>query len=147
MKILQKVMIKFTPPLPSRKQKAIKNVRIWDGCKAFIEFSKKFYPTINEIQSNSKKAGQKLYYDAPYGQIRSQHILGLFAVGSEATAYSKLHEAYVIEHLFKELDVLFGGEASKNYVKHTFQNLTQEPFIYGSYVMDYEKWKTVKTLG
>jgi monoamine oxidase len=38
-KILQVGDITFTPALPSRKQNAINDVQIWDGFKAFIEFS------------------------------------------------------------------------------------------------------------
>ncbi|MEM9217781.1 MAG: hypothetical protein AAGD25_26010 [Cyanobacteria bacterium P01_F01_bin.150] len=47
---------------------AIAKVRVWDGCKAFIEFSKKFYPAAVAFEITPETAGQKLYYDASYGQ-------------------------------------------------------------------------------
>ncbi|MEL6561846.1 MAG: FAD-dependent oxidoreductase, partial [Bacteroidota bacterium] len=41
-KLLQNGTINFIPALPNDKAKAIKDVTVWDGCKAFIEFSDKF---------------------------------------------------------------------------------------------------------
>ncbi|MBX2817585.1 MAG: FAD-dependent oxidoreductase [Saprospiraceae bacterium] len=133
--------------LPADKVEAIKNVRVWDGCKAFIEFSEKFYPSFIAFDIQPESAGQKLYYDASYGQDTSQHILGLFAVGVGTIPYAQLPESELIDFILSELDEQFDGKASKNYVKHIFQNWNEEPYALGAYVIDQEDWRRIRTLG
>ncbi len=146
-KILQNGAITFTPGLPQQKQDAIDKVRVWDGCKAFIEFSEKFYPTFIAFDITPTTAGQKLYYDASYGQNTTQHILGLFAVGTGASPYVELSDDKLIKYILNELDELCDAQASPNYVKHIFQNWNAEPYANGAYVMDDESWRVVRRLG
>ncbi len=146
-KMLQKGAITFIPDLPSDKQDAIDSARVWDGCKAFIEFSEKFYPAIVGFDITPATAGQKLYYDASYGQDTTQHILGLFAVGTGTRPYVQLSDNELIEYMLNELDELFDAQASPNYVKHIFQNWNAEPYANGAYVIDDENWEVVRRLG
>ncbi|MCG8526435.1 MAG: FAD-dependent oxidoreductase [Opitutales bacterium] len=146
-KRLQMGAITFNPRLPSKKQKAIEKVRVWSGCKAFIEFSEKFYPVLVEYKMNPETAGQKLYYDAAYGQNTSQNILGLFAVGSAAQPYLGLNDNELVAYILDELDKLFGHNASGSYIKHVFQNWDADPFANGAYVVDHENWRVVRRLG
>ena len=146
-KLLQNGMINFTPSLPNEKAAAINNVTVWDGCKAFIEFSEKFYPTFVGYQITPETAGQKLYYDASYGQNTTQHILGLFAVGTGTLPYVNLSDTDMIAYMLNELDAIFDGKASATYVKHIFQNWNAEPFANGAYVYDHEDWRNVRRLG
>lgn len=146
-KILQNGTINFIPELPADKQNAIKNVTVWDGCKAFIEFSEKFYPTFIGFDITPETNGQKLYYDAAYGQNTDQNVLGLFAVGTGTLPYVNLSDGELIDYMLKELDVLFEGQASTSYVKHIFQNWNDAPFANGAYVVDHENWRRVRTLG
>lgn len=146
-KILQNDVINFTPPLPNDKIDAINTVTVWDGCKAFIEFTEKFYPTFIAYDITPESAGQKLYYDAAYGQNTNQNILGLFAVGTGTLPYVELPDEELIAYMLAELDQIFNGQASANYVKHIFQNWNEEPFANGAYVADSEDWRKVRTLG
>lgn len=146
-KLLQNGAIAFNPALPDAKQNAIDSVTVWDGCKAFIEFTDKFYPAAVAFEIIPETAGQKLYYDAAYGQNTSQHILGLFAVGTGTEPYVSLSDDDLIAYMLGELDELFDGQASTNYVKHTFQNWNAEPFANGAYVVSHESWRRVRTLG
>lgn len=146
-KILQNGAITFIPALPRSKQKAIDKARVWDGCKAFIEFSDKFYPTLIGFDISPATAGQKLYYDAAYGQDSSQNILGLFAVGTGTKPYVDLSDDQLIAYILDELDQLFDGQASANYVQHIFQNWNTEPYANGAYVIDDESWWRVRKLG
>ncbi len=146
-KMLQNGAITFTPALPADKQKAINEVRIWDGCKAFIEFSEKFYPAIVGFTITPETDGQKLYYDAAYGQNTNQNILGLFAVGTAAQTFNQADEEDRINRMLAELDEVFENQATPHYIKHTFQNWNAEPFINGAYVNDHEDWRKVRTLG
>ncbi|MGH1364200.1 MAG: flavin monoamine oxidase family protein [Calditrichia bacterium] len=147
LKILQSGSITFSPELPQKKQSAINEATVWDGCKAFIEFSEKFYPAFVGFEIQPEKAGQKLYYDASYGQNSSKHILGLFAVGSGTIPYVQLTDAALIDYILNELDVIFNNQATANYVKHIFQNWNEEPHINGAYLYDHESWSRVRKLG
>ncbi len=147
LKLLQDNTITFSPSLPSRKLDAIKNATVWDGCKAFIEFSEKFYPAFTAFDIRPRTAGQKLYYDASYGQETSQNILGLFAVGTGARPYIELSENALIDYMLKELDAIFDNQASAHYIKHIFQNWNAEPFARGAYVYDHENRRRIRTLG
>ncbi len=146
-KILQNQSISFTPSLPDYKLKAINNVTVWDGFKAFIEFEEKFYPAAIGYKVKPRRAGQKLYYDAAYGQHTESHVLGLFTVGSGTLPYRNLPDDKLIKYMLNELDELFDGKASLNYVKHISQNWSAEPFINSAYVYDHENWLRMKALG
>ncbi|MEX0274554.1 MAG: flavin monoamine oxidase family protein [Flavobacteriaceae bacterium] len=145
-KILQDKSIRFIPELPQGKLEAIKNTTVWGGCKAFIKFSKKFYPTVVGFDNMTETVGHKLYYDASYGQDTSDHILGLFAVGSVADPYLKRKKNVRIEYILSELDGIFDGQATPNYREHIFQNWTEEPHVKGAYVHYFEDWRTLRTL-
>lgn len=146
-KILQNGSISFIPVLPDDKTEAINNVTVWDGCKAFIEFSEKFYPAFVAFDITPESDGQKLYYDAAYGQNTSQNILGLFAVGTGTIPYVQLSDSELIDYMLAELDDIFNGQASANYVKHIFQNWNEEPYANGAYIYDDEDWRRIRTLG
>ena len=133
--------------MPDDKQDAIDNVTVWSGFKAFIEFSEKLWPVAVELAIEPESAGQKLYFDASYGQNTNQQILGLFAVGKGALPYVQLGNADLIAYILNELDELSDGMASSRYVKHIFQNWDAEPFAKGAYVYDHEDWRTVRRLG
>ncbi len=146
-KLLQNSSISFTPQLPKKKLDALSKVTVWDGFKAFIEFSQKFYPTAIGFDITPESAGQKLYYDAAYGQNSTRPVLGLFTVGTGTLPYRQLSDNALIEYMLEELDTLFEGQASANYVKHISQNWNEEPFAQGAYVYDQENWRRVRTLG
>ncbi len=146
-KLLQLNHITFTPPLPEKKTKAIQAVKVWGGCKAFLEFSKPFYPALTGFRIRPRTAGQKLYYDAAYGQDTERHVLGLFAVGTAAKVYTDMTEAERLAFMLQELDDLFAGQASAGYRQHLFQNWNEEPFARGAYIMDYENWRRIRELG
>ena len=146
-KILQNGVITFTPELPSNKINAINSVTVWDGFKAFIEFSEKFYPTFTAFNIVPETAGQKLYYDAAYGQNSNRHILGLFTVGSGTLPYRALTDGELIDYMLNELDGIFDNQASSNYIKHISQNWNNEPHINGAYIVDHENWRSVRRLG
>jgi len=146
-KMLQAGNIDFRPALPDAKQAAISEATVWDGCKAFIEFSEKFYPAFVGFDISPETAGQKLYYDAAYGQNTNKHVLGLFAVGIGSEPYVQLSDEELKNYMLAELDAIFDGKASASYIKHQFQNWNEEPHIGGAYVYDHENWRRVKRLG
>ncbi len=147
LKILQNGAISFSPALPTHKQEAIDEATVWDGFKAFIEFSESFYPAFTAFDISPETAGQKLYYDASYGQNTSQHILGLFTVGVGSHPYQQLSGTDQLNYMLTELDQIYNGQASAKYVRHTTQDWNAEPYINGAYLYDHENWRRVRVLG
>ncbi len=147
LKVLQDGHISFTPTLPSYKTKAIQEAEIWSGFKAFIEFKSDFYGDGHSFDIQPETDGQKLYYDATFGQASTKNILGLFTIGKPAEDYTNLQGDVLRDYILKELDGLFDNKATPNYVNHIVQNWNDEPFIQGGYLSDHADWKLVRDLG
>lgn len=146
LKMIQNGTVEFNPLLPKYKQKAIDNAVVWDGIKVFLEFSEKFYPVYIDFKITPETAGQVSYFDAAYGQNTNRKILGLFAVGTPAKNYTSLGDSDLKDYVLNELDQIFSNQATPNYINHIVQNWSEEPYIEGAYLNDYENWKTVRTL-
>ncbi|MEZ5009458.1 MAG: FAD-dependent oxidoreductase [Chitinophagales bacterium] len=146
LKILQDGDINFLPNLPQTKLDAINEPIIWEGFKAFFEFSTKFYGEEYEFNISPETNGQKIFYNGAYGQNSSKNILGLFVVGIPALDYLSLSEEELKNHILNELDTIYNNQASSNYLKHISQNWQNEPFIKAGYMSDYTNWRTVKKL-
>ena len=146
LQILKDGDIDFIPDLPENKRNAINDVRVWDGFKAFFEFTEKFYDT-QEYPVNPATNGQKWFYDATLGQNSSKNILGIFTVGTPATEYNSRSGNDLRDFILAELDGLYGGQATQKYVNHIVQNWNHEPFIRGGYLSDHANWNKVAKLG
>ena len=136
LKLLQAGDITFMPPLPAGKTRAIGQATIWGGIKVFMEFTEAFYPSFLTFPDSETDQGQRLYYDAAYGQNTQAHILGLFAVGQQAKPYQRLSGDAQLAFILAELDTVFDGLATKYFVKHRVQNWNTEPFIRSAYLAD-----------
>ena len=147
LKVLQTGGITFTPELPAYKVKAIKDAEIWSGFKAFFEFKEDFYGDGHAFDIKPETDGQKIYYDATFGQNSAKNILGLFTVGKPAEKFTVLSNDELKNAILKELDELFDNKATPNYVKHVVQNWDNEPHIQGGYLSDHADWKLVRDLG
>ena len=147
LKVLQAGNIQFIPALPNDKQNAIDNAIVWDGFKAFFEFSDRFYDVGFENILVNTEDGQKIFYDASYGQNSAKNIVGLFTVGAPVGAYNNLSESQLKEVVLNELTNLFSEQIDPLYIQHISQNWNKEPFIGGGYLSDYTDWQLVKKLG
>lgn len=140
-KTLQQQQIAFVPALPLPKTRAINRVYMGEGMKLFIEFRERFYPDILVFDklSRAMREENKILYDAAFRKDSDKHILGLFAINEKALAYTQLKsEAAIVEKVLIELDEIFAGKASANYVKHVLQNWSEEPFIQGAYSYSFD---------
>jgi len=136
LKVLQEGDIKFTPPLPPAKRKALEQATYDKGIKVFIEFSEKFYHNAFVYGNDEDvKNGQRYFWDETYGQNSTKNILGLFAEGSPAIRYMELEdESMILKDILQELDESYDGRATATYVKHSIQNWSEnEPYIRGLY--------------
>jgi len=138
---LQNKQISFQPALPTVKLDAINKIFMGDAIKIFIEFEQKFYPDIlafgNILQALQEE--EKFVYDAAFRKDSNKHILGLFAINDKAKAYTQLNSEQEIINLFlAELDEIFEGKASANYINHIIQNWSKEPYIQGAYSYSFD---------
>ena len=147
LKLLQLGEIEFVPPLPADRQDAIAEATIWSGIKVFVEFTETFWPTFLEGPDSATDAGQRLYYDASYGQDSDQAIIGLFAVGAQADSYLALGDDALIDRILDELDTVFGDSvASATYVDHVIQRWNEEPYARAAYLEDDAPTRITRTL-
>tara|TARA_R110002050_G_scaffold196673_2_gene331678 strand:- start:130 stop:1338 length:1209 start_codon:yes stop_codon:yes gene_type:complete len=140
-KVLQNETLTFQPHLPPEKKKALNSVFMGDGIKIFIEFKERFYPDILAFGNIFKALTEeeKFVYDAAFKKDSSKNILGLFAINEKASAYTQLEsEEKIIAKFLGELDEMFEGQASSNYINHIIQNWSKEPYIQGSYSYSFE---------
>lgn len=150
-KILQKDIIAFQPKLSPEKKSALKGVFMGDGIKIFIEFKERFYPDILAFGNIFKALieEEKFVYDAAFNKDSTKNILGLFAINEKASVYTNLKsEEQIVSKFLGELDEIFAGQASSNYLNHIVQNWSQEPYIQGaySYAFDGNKKDMIRTL-
>ncbi len=147
LKILQLNKIDFHPELPTNKIKAINDSRVWDGFKAFFKFSDQFYNEGFEKILVNTEEGQKIYYDAAYGQTSLSNIIGLFAVGEPVKKFNELSEDELKATVLKDLDEVFSEKTHDYYLGHMSQNWQDEEYIQGGYLTDYCDWRIVQELG
>ncbi|MGB0721552.1 MAG: flavin monoamine oxidase family protein [Gammaproteobacteria bacterium] len=133
--------IRFIPDLPAEKRSAIERAEVWGGIKVFILFSERFYPAFLEFSDSDSRSGQRLYYDAAYGQDSAYHVMGLFAVGEQARRYQDLSATDLKARVLGELDAVFAGRASRAYINHVTQNWDEEPHIRSAYLSDHADWR------
>lgn len=136
LKILQNNVINFSPALSASKQQAIQGATIWSGIKVFLEFNQKFYNTMLSFADSDTNDGQRIYYDASYGQNTATHVLGLFAVGQQAEVYQAYSGDALRDYILNELDQVYNNVPSQTYVKHIVQNWNEEPHIGAAYLAD-----------
>ncbi|MFT4663031.1 MAG: monoamine oxidase [Flavobacteriales bacterium] len=147
LKILQDGDVTFKPSLPKEKQEAIDDTLIWEGFKAFFEFSEKFYDDDYEFKIRPSTDGEKIYYNAAYGQNSTKNILGLFVVGKPALDFTARSGQELRDFILKDLDAIYAKQATPNYLKHIVQNWNHEPFIKAGYMTDNADGQMVKKLG
>ena len=136
LKLLQLGEVQFTPELPNNKQNAIADANIWSGMKVFLKFTEQFYPTFLYFDDSETREGQRLYYDAAYGQNSADNVLGLFSVGRQAEVYQQYSGDALRDYVLAELDEIFDGKASETFQGILAQNWNEQPFAKAAYLND-----------
>ncbi len=136
LKLLQLRQVNFRPDLPNNKQNALASATIWSGMKVFLKFSEAFYPTFLYFDDSATNEGQRLYYDAAYGQNSADNVLGLFSVGKQAEVYQNYSGDALRDYVLNELDEIFDGKASETFQDILAQNWNEKPFARAAYLED-----------
>ena len=126
--ILKAKTIQFIPDLPKQKTNAFSKIGMGPGLKVFIKFKEQFYPD-NLYGGNTCAA----YYNDATGKKTNDHILIAFIMGKQAKVLCELSDDEIIKLLLADLDTMFHGLASQNFLDCRIINFTKKTFIGGAY--------------
>ena len=136
--VLQKGAIEFNPPLDMDRAEALKRIEFLTGFKMFLRFEECFYPNVVTCKVPS---GEKAFYDVAYKKEASSHVVALLVQGEVANNYFELgSKEAMVRAALDELDVMFDGEASKQYTgEWRLENWGQAPHIEGTWTTAYRE--------
>jgi lysine-specific histone demethylase 1B len=127
--ILKLNEIAFTPALPAEKTAAFAKFGMGPGMKVFLKFSTKFYA--NMLYGGSVCGA---YADDTVGKTTSDHVLLAFVMGDQAANLHALgSDSAITNALLQELDTIYGGQATANFIASSVHDYTAKPFIKGAY--------------
>lgn len=126
--ILKAKSIQFIPALPEEKIIAFSKIGMGPGLKVFIKFREQFYP--DNLYGGKICAA---YYNDSTGKKTNNHILIAFVMGKQAKALCELNDDEILKLLLAELDVIFNGLATQNFLDYRIINFAKKPFIRGAY--------------
>ena len=144
--VLKSETIEFIPEMSETKKTALNSVPFLPGVKMFLKFSDQFYP---DVVYCSVETGEKAFYDIAFKKDTEDSVLGVLVTGPAADAYTALSsEAEIIDTVLAELDVIFDGAASTNYLgKYRIEKWGERPYTQGTWVEGFRvSKKTRKTL-
>lgn len=129
--ILQDAYIEFNPPLPALKVNAINTLQMGAGMKIALKFSTNFWG--DEIQDMTIDGYTTEIWAPGKGKTGgTDNILMCFIMGENAEYMSSLG-VLAIDTALAELDLLFDGDATANFVDAFICDWTIEPFTKGAY--------------
>jgi lysine-specific histone demethylase 1B len=127
--ILKLNEIAFTPALPAEKTAAFAKFGMGPGMKVFLKFSTKFYA---DMLYGGSVCGA--YADDTVGKTTSDHVLLAFVMGDQAANLHALgSDSAITNALLQELDTIYGGQATANFIASSVHDYTAKPFIKGAY--------------
>jgi monoamine oxidase len=126
--ILKAKTIHFIPDLPEEKTIAFSKIGMGPGLKVFMKFKEQFYP--DNIYGGNICAA---FYNDSTGKKTKDNILIAFVMGNQAKTLCELNDDEIIKLLLADLDNMFSGLASVNYLNHVVINFKKKPFIRGAY--------------
>ncbi|MGA1544690.1 MAG: flavin monoamine oxidase family protein [Saprospiraceae bacterium] len=127
--ILQKNLIAFSPQLPSDKINAFQKIGMDAGMKVFLKFQSKFYD--DAIIGGAICAAYES--DTP-GKNSNEQVLLAFIMGTQAEKLSALgSDENITQALLQELDEMYQGQASQQFIASSIHDFSKNPFIQGAY--------------
>ena len=127
--VLQSADIQFNPILPISKTIAFSKIGMGPGMKVFLKFSSKFFA--DNIYGGSVCAA---YFNDDIGKVTNDFVLIAFVMGDQAASLSALpNDTAIVSLLMAELDLMYNGLATSNFVDAFVQDYSKKPFIRGAY--------------
>lgn len=127
--ILKDGDIEFSPALPSAQTAAFNKIGMDAGMKVFLKFSSRFYDQ-NIIGGEICAA----YADDSVGKSANDNVLLAFVMGVQAEELTALgSDEAIVNALLAELDTMYDGQATANFIDSHVENWTTNPFVKGAY--------------
>ena len=129
MTVLKAGDITFRPALPQEQTEAWQRIGMGPGMKVFLKFRERFYP--GGVIGGKTCA---LYTDESAGKKGKDHVLLAFLMGDQAAAMSALaSDDAITQALLQDLDEIYAGKASANFLASRVIDWTNRPHIRGAY--------------
>lgn len=130
--VLKKGTVEFDPPLPEKKQKAIKNLKMGLLNKLYLKFPKVFWPKETEFiffMNDERKDWLDALNFYPY---LKEPILLFFTAGRDAEKKESLSDAELIKNIMNSLRKLYGEDIPEpeDWLRKSWG---KDEFSYGSY--------------
>jgi len=127
--ILKLNEITFIPSLSQSKTQAFQKIGMGAGMKVFMKFSTKFFD--QNITGGHICAA---YADDSVGKAVDDNVLLAFVMGEQAEYLTSLgNDTAITTALLQELDTMYNGQATLNFLSGVVFDWTKEPFIKGAY--------------
>ena len=125
--ILQDEDITFQPELSFEKRNAFHGLGMERGMKVFLKFQEKFYHD-NIVGGQSSPS----YANSAYGREVNDNVLMAFVMGISAENLKSSNQG-VVPTLLAELDLMYDGQATQNFVDSFVMDWGDHPFVRGAY--------------
>jgi monoamine oxidase len=131
--VLKAELIDFIPDLPASKVTAYTTLGMGRGLKISVRFSSQFWDSKMFNMLTEGPSGN-CWAPGKYQPGSSDHVITCFSMGENAQVLSDLaSDAARIGQVLSDLDAMFSGAATANYIEGVVQDWTNEPYVRGSY--------------
>jgi monoamine oxidase len=131
--VLKAEIIDFIPDLPASKVTAYTTIGMGRGMKVSLRFSSQFWD--NKMFSLlAEGTTGNCWVPAKYQTSTSNHVLTCFIMGESAQTLSDLPDTPArINEILSNLDAMFSGAATTNFIDGVIRDWTKQPYVRGSY--------------
>ena len=131
--VLKAEIIDFIPDLPASKVTAYTTIGMGRGLKISVRFSTQFWDS-KMFDVLTEGPSGNCWVPGKYQSASTDHVITCFSMGENAQTLSDLpSDAARINQVLADLDAIFGGAATTNYVEANVHDWTNEPYVRGSY--------------
>ncbi len=131
--VLKAEIIDFIPDLPAAKVTAYTTIGMGRGLKISVRFSSEFWDS-NMFSMLTEGPAGNCWVPGKYQSGTSDHVITCFSMGENAQIMSDLaNDTARINQVKADLDLIFAGAATANFVEGVVQDWTNEPYVRGSY--------------
>lgn len=135
--VLQSEIIKFFPSLPGKSVQAYNGIGIGKGMKVALRFREPFWQDNLGCMVTDGVSGS-FWVPSNYKSDSPDHILMCYPMGNQAEALAAKGpkteaEQFVIQAMLAELDRLYSGAASHQFIDGIARNFMADPYIQGTY--------------
>lgn len=130
LKVLQNRAIQFSPMLQAAKTSALNHIGMGPGMKIALKFAERFWPENMDSLYGAPHVPEFWFTSAGRG---ATPVLTAFVMGEHASVLSDQGEQQAIATILADLDAIFNGQATAQFVDARVQDWSKMPYIGGAY--------------